>query len=186
MPTLLRIAVLAALVGASPAFAAGDFPGTKIGIHAVNLLIILGVLGYFVRRPVADALANRRAEIRRGIEAAEQARAAARARAAAIEARLGAIESEVGQLRAEAEVEATREAEVIARRAAVDVAAVDAAATRAIQDELARARAALRAEAATLAVGLAGELASRNIAEGDHARLTQSFVTTVTEGRTHG
>ena len=77
-------------------------------------------------------------------------------------------------------------AEVIARRAAVDVAAVDAAATRAIQDELARARAALRAEAATLAVGLAGELASRNIAEGDHARLTQSFVTTVTEGRTHG
>ena len=83
-----------------------DAPVTKVGLHAINLLLFLGVLGYFGRRPIADALANRAFSIKKELKDSAAVRDAARARNDELGARLGKIEAEITAMRENAEREA--------------------------------------------------------------------------------
>jgi F-type H+-transporting ATPase subunit b len=195
MKTLLSLALLFA---SGAAFAAGGegghggdhpIPWMPIGLHALNLAILVGVLAKFAWPMVRDSLKNRAASIKKDIDEANAARKAAEEAYAAVTARLAGLEAEIGRMTQQAEADAQRERERLLAKAADEAAQIKANAERQIADQVARARQSLREEAARLAVDLARTQIQGAIGPADHERLGASFLTTVNaqrEGGLHG
>ena len=152
---------LLVLGGASVALAGGGggdhsgLPLKEIALHAVNLVVLLGVLGYFARGKIGPALDARRSQIAHDIEAAGKA---------------------------EAERGAADEHAAIVRKAQEEAAGLRRAAARSIADEVERARTSLRAEAAKAAVELATRAVVDQINDQDHQRLDREFLGAVSGG----
>lgn len=72
-----------------------------LGWYLLTFAIFLGLLVYFVRKPLALFLEARSLDVERAIEEAKMAKAQAEGRAAEYEARLRAIDGEVERLKAE-------------------------------------------------------------------------------------
>jgi len=179
---------LLVLGGASAAFAGGGggdhsgLPIKEIALHAVNLVVLLGVLGYFARGKIGPALEARRMQIAHDIEAAGKAEAEAKAQIDAIHHKLAGFEAELAALRAEAERGAADEHAAIVRKAQDEATALRKSAARSIADEVERARASLRAEAAKAAVALATRAVVDQINDQDHQRLDHEFLGAVSGG----
>ena len=182
--TLRRAVVLApALALSGVALAGGDgIPLQKIGLHALNLAIFIGVIGLLTRKMIKDGLANRAANIRIAIEASDRALAAAEARRTELEATLAGLESHLAQMRQEAENDAAAERAMLLEKADAETASIKANVARTIRGETQRARSGLRQHAAELAVQLAAEQVAASITDDDHARLTRDFLGTVQGG----
>jgi F-type H+-transporting ATPase subunit b len=182
--TFRRVATLAPLLALpAVALAGGDgIPLEKIGLHAINLVVLLGVLGFFTRNMIKDGLANRAATIRTAIEASDKAQAAAQERYAELEATLAGLEGQLAQMRRDAEAEAANERTMLLEKADSEAAAIKANVARTIQAESERARSGLRQHAAELAVTLAAEQVAASITDEDHVRLTRDFLGTVQAG----
>lgn len=168
------------------ALAAGDahsgevtVPWVGLGWHAFNLAILLGAIFWFARRPVADALKNRSAKVRRDIEAAQSERAAARAELEELEEKLTDFELQVERLRKEMAEQAQHEREAILERAEREAKAVQTSAERAIRDETLRARRQLQADAVSLAVKLAQEILATQVGDADQQALAKQLLDTV-------
>lgn len=179
---------LLVLGGASAALAGGGggdhsgLPLKEIALHAVNLVVLLGVLGYFARGKIGPALDARRSQIAHDIEAAGKAEAEAKAQIDAIHHKLAGFEAELAALRAEAERGAADEHAAIVRKAQEEAAGLRRAAARSIADEVERARTSLRAEAAKAAVELATRAVVDQINDQDHQRLDREFLGAVSGG----
>jgi F0F1-type ATP synthase membrane subunit b/b' len=179
---------LLVLGGASAAFAGGGggdhsgLPIKEIALHAVNLVVLLGVLGYFARGKIGPALEARRMQIAHDIEAAGKAEAEAKAQIDAIHHKLAGFEAELAALRAEAERGAADEHAAVVRKAQDEATALRKSAARSIADEVERARASLRAEAAKAAVALATRAVVDQINDQDHQRLDHEFLGAVSGG----
>lgn len=173
---------LVAMSGAALAGGEGGIPFEKIGLHALNLVILLGVLGFVTRKLVRNGLVSRAANIRDAIEASDRAQAAARERFAALETRLAGLEGELASMRQEAEVEAAAERALLIEKADAEAAAIQANVARTVQTEAEQARQRLRRHAAELAVQLAAEQVTGSITDDDHVRLTRAFLASVQEG----
>lgn len=178
----LSLTPLLALTGVALAGGDGHIPLEKIGLHALNLVILLGVIGFFTRKMIRDGLANRAANIRTAIEASDKAHAAARERYAELETRLAGLEGELADMRREAEVEAAAERDLLIAKAETEAAAIKSGVARIVRGESARVRTALRRHAAELAVELAAEHVVASITDDDHVRLTRDFLGTVQGG----
>ncbi|MFM2244689.1 MAG: hypothetical protein RL071_763 [Pseudomonadota bacterium] len=179
---------LLVLGGASVALAGGGggdhsgLPLKEIALHAVNLVVLLGVLGYFARGKIGPALDARRSQIAHDIEAAGKAEAEAKAQIDAIHHKLAGFEAELAALRSEAERGAADEHAAIVRKAQEEAAGLRRAAARSIADEVERARTSLRAEAAKAAVELATRAVVDQINDQDHQRLDREFLGAVSGG----
>lgn len=188
--TMSRALVLTPLLALSGvALAGGDgIPLQKIGLHALNLVILLGLIGFLTRKMIKDGLANRAANIRNAIEASDKAQAAAQERFSELEAKLAGLESHLAEMRQEAEAEAAAERTLLLEKADKEAAAIKAGVARTVRNETARARNTLRRHAAELAVQLAAEQVAASITDADHVRLTRDFLGTVQGGPevTHG
>lgn len=178
----LALAPLLALSGVALAGGDGHIPLQKIGLHALNLVILLGVIGFFTRKMIRDGLANRAANIRTAIEASDKAQAAAQERFSELEAKLAGLEGHLAEMRQEAETEAAAERGLLLERADAEVASIRSSVSRSVQAEAVRARTALRRHAAELAVALAAEQVAARITDADHVRLTRDFLGTVQGG----
>jgi F-type H+-transporting ATPase subunit b len=153
-----------------------DFVVGGIAQHALNLLILVGVIGYFGWRPVGDALKTRAHDIRRSITDAAKIRDDARRQHDALVARLGAFEQELAKMKAEAEVEARVEEERLVARARQETARIAETAERNIRDEVVRAKVALRKQAVDLAVKLAEQTLREEVNADDQRRLAKEFL----------
>jgi F-type H+-transporting ATPase subunit b len=174
------------LLAPAVALAAGDAHGEHAGIpwhglfwHAVNLSVLVGVIVWFARRPVSDALRNRSANVRRDIETAQSERAAARAELEELEDKLADFELQVERLRKEMAEQAQHEREVILERAERESTAIQAAAERAIRDETQRARRELQTQAVRLAVQLAEGILSAQVTDDDQQALARKLLDAV-------
>jgi F-type H+-transporting ATPase subunit b len=178
----MRAAVVALLFVAGPAWAEGDGHGggTRDLLYSVlNLALLLGVLFYFVRKPLQDFFAARRAGIQSELQAAADLRSDAEARYAKWQRRLIDLESELAAIRQTARERAAREREQILADATAAAERIRRDATAAVDQELRRARAQLREEAANLAVELASEALKRQVNAADQDRLLDEFVQTI-------
>jgi F-type H+-transporting ATPase subunit b len=165
------------------ALAGGDgIPLQKIGLHALNLVILLGLIGFLTRKMIKDGLANRAANIRNAIEASDKAQAAAQERFSELEAKLAGLETHLAEMRQEAETEAAAERTLLLEKADKEAAAIKAGVARTVKAETDRARTTLRRHAAELAVKLAAEQVAASITDEDHVRLTRDFLGTVQGG----
>lgn len=147
-----------------------------VGFHAFNVLLLLGVVFWFARRPIRDTLRERALGIRRELTDTARERDEARQRYEELEARLAGFATELEAMRAEAAREAQAEEQKLIERAHSEAARVAEMAQRNIRDEVTRAQLELRKEAVELAVQLAEATLARNVAPEDQLRLAREFL----------
>jgi F-type H+-transporting ATPase subunit b len=141
-----------------------------------NLLLFIGLLYYFLRRPLGDAFRGSQEGIRRDLLKAEEERNAAVAKLEEVEGRLKNLDSEVAAIRAQAQKEAAEERERIERATEEEIRKIREQARREIESASKAARAELRAYTAEQSVKLAEEMIRRDIRPEDDAHLVDEYV----------
>lgn len=156
----------------------GEAPKTYFGIPGwilklANMLLFLGAIVYFVRKPLKGAMAERSAAIRRAAEEAKERRAKADQMAGDIQARLAAIESEVKAIHQRAEAEGEKQKRDLVAAAEAEAAKILQAARNEVDNRLKHARHELTEYAGQLAAQRAEQILREKITEDDQKRLFQ-------------
>jgi len=174
------LTLFATLLVPIAALASGDAEEADHTAHFVwewvNLLILVGVLVYFTRKPVLSYLGDRRSGIQENLEGAEQLLRDSEARLRDWQARVDGMEAEAADIRRTAQAAAEQERERIIADAHTMAERIERDATSAVERETRRARVALREEASELAVELAAGLLRDGVTDQDRDRLVDEFV----------
>lgn len=152
-------------------------------LKTANLLLFLGVLVYFLRRPVATAMAERRESIKRAAEEAQERRVKADQLASDIQARLTAIEGEVSAIHERAVAEGERQKRELVAAAEAEAAKILQQARNEVDNRLKHAKHELTEYAGELAAERAEQILRETITEDDQRRLFQDSLLQVTEVR---
>lgn len=136
-----------------------------------NLVLVIGVLVWAARKPLASFYATRSEHIRAQLAEAQQARIEAEAKLAEIEARMSRMDEEVLAIIATAEEEARQENERIASQARLEATKITERAKQEIEGLTRAAHIELKAHVAELSVKVAEETIRREITERDRDRL---------------
>ena len=142
----------------------------------VNLLLFVGLMFYFLRRPIVGAFRGRQESIRSELMHAEEERAAAEGRLQEVEARLARLDTEIEAIRAHARKEAAEERARVERATEAEIKKIREQARREIKSAAKAARAELRTFTAEQSVKLAEELIRRDIRPEDDAHLAREYV----------
>lgn len=142
----------------------------------INLLLFVGLMYFFLRRPLGEAFRARREGIRRDLLRAEEERSAAVAKLKEVEGRLARLDAEVEAIRAQTQREAAEERERIEHATEEEVRKIREQARREIESAAKAARAELRAYTAEQSVRLAEELIRKEIRPEDDAHLLSEYV----------
>ncbi|HEX7314903.1 MAG TPA: ATP synthase F0 subunit B [Pyrinomonadaceae bacterium] len=142
----------------------------------VNLLLFVGLMVYFLRRPIIGAFRGRQESIRSELMRAEEERAAAEARLAEVEGRLARLDVEVEAIRANARKEAAEERARVEHATEAEIRKIREQARREIESASKAARAELRTFTAEQSVKLAEEMIRRDIRPEDDAHLAREYV----------
>jgi len=152
-----------------------NYPGWEAW-KFLNLFLFIGVLVYFLKRPLSQSLVARREAIRRDLMRAQEERNAAQAKLAEVEERLARLNAEVEAVRAQAQREAATERERIERATEEEMRKLREQAQREIESAGKLARQELRRHAAEESVRLAKEIIRRDMRPEDDARLVGEYV----------
>jgi F-type H+-transporting ATPase subunit b len=166
------VAVAAEEGGAHPA----GIPWWEIFKQAVNLSILVGILVYFIKKPLSTFLAERSAMLRKSIDDAAQARAEAVSRLAAIQEQTARLSEEIGRINDRAEAEADEEARRIREAASAEGERIRTQARFAADQEVKKAREELRRELGRLATRTAGEILAGGMTPEDQERLVRENI----------
>ncbi len=150
--------------------------GTTIITSVVTLVIfagLLAILGKYAWGPIQGGLIAREDKIRSDIEAAERARAQADASRRQYEEQLAGAEQRVRDLLAQAQADGQQLATRIRSQAQEDAEEIKARAMREIEQSRREAVDQIRAEAGTLATGIAEKILRREVNKEDQKRLIQ-------------
>jgi F-type H+-transporting ATPase subunit b len=142
----------------------------------VNLLLFVGLMFYFLRRPIVTAFQGRQEGIRHELMRAEEERVAAEARLEEVEGRLARLDAEVEAIRANAQREAAEESRRVERATEAEIRKIREQARREIESAAKAARAELRRFTAEQSVKLAEEMIRRDIRPEDDAHLAREYV----------
>ena len=145
----------------------------------VNFAIILGVLIYFLKKPLQTALRKRIETVEAALAEARAAREEAVKRLAEVEARLKDKDAEVQSLVRLAEENGRKEKEQLIADSAKAGESILVSAKENIDAELLKAKDALRREAALLAVELAEKIVRENIKKEDQNRIVEEYIAKV-------
>ena len=155
---------------------AADGPNwAMLGLQALNVGILGFVLVRYAGPALRDYFQNRSQQIRQSIEGAQQRLREAEAKIAELRERLDAFERESGDLVAGVAEAAEAERARMQDRARATAERIREDAKRVADSEIARARQALRAEAARLATEIAGELLRAESTDEDDTRIVAEF-----------
>jgi F-type H+-transporting ATPase subunit b len=142
----------------------------------INLLLFVGLMFYFLRRPIIGAFQGRQQSIRHELMRAEEERAAAEARLEEVEGRLAGLDAEVEAIRTNAQREAAEERARVERATEAEIRKIREQARREIESAAKAARAELRTFTAEQSVKLAEEMIRRDIRPEDDAHLVREYV----------
>jgi len=166
--------------------AADDHVVRDVLFQTLNLGLLLAVLIYFGRKPIADFFADRREGIATELSDAADLLNQAEQRNSALQRRLVDLGSEDDGIREDAAQRAEEEAERILADARASAERIRRDAQAAVAQELRRAQAALRDEAADLAMDIAARKLSEQVGDADRERLVDEFITRIEPGTTSG
>lgn len=155
----------------------------SLGLHAFNLVLLLGLLGFVALPRIKAAMKTRAAEAKREIDDSNRVRKEAREAFEQLEGRLAGFEDQLVQMRKEAEKEAVEEREAILARAERDAQRLQEAAERTIRSETAKARMALRKDAVQLSMKLAEQRIEGHVDSADDQRLSEAFFAAVDDAQ---
>ena len=146
---------------------------------AINFAILVGVLGYLLRKPFADYFRSRSAAITQGLEEGRKALEKAQAQLKDVEAKLARLESEIAAFKdsalREMEAERTRMQQLSADEAARILESARAQTATAIR----AARLELKSYAAGKAVTQAEQIIRVRLDEDGQHRLVSQFAATL-------
>jgi F-type H+-transporting ATPase subunit b len=154
--------------------------------EVINLVLLIGALVYFARKPVQDYLATRRDTIAKNIASSEQLLRDAEQRLAEWNAKAARLDADVATILDSTRKSAEAEKAAILADAEATAARIRQSATGVVERELRAARESLRGEAAELAVTLAAQLLREQVTADDRSRLVDEFVARVESGATGG
>jgi F-type H+-transporting ATPase subunit b len=150
-----------------------------------NLAVIVTVLIYFARKPVLGFFAERHDRIRDNLAASDKLLAEAKSRLAEWNERLARLDEEVARIRQISQESAELDRRLILSQAEATAERIRSSARAALDRELRHAREQLRAEAADLAVEVAGRLLREKVGDADRSRLVDEFITRVEREGAH-
>jgi F-type H+-transporting ATPase subunit b len=176
----LAFALLVALAGPAAA-ASEDGHGGDFFWQVLNVLLLVGVLFYYARKPVLGYLASRRDEIAKNLESSSELLAESERRLAEWSRKAGELDREAESIRQATRRAAEAERDRILADARVTAERIRQSAAAVAERELRLAREKLRHEAADLAVELATKILREQVNDGDRTRLLDEFIGRIEE-----
>jgi F-type H+-transporting ATPase subunit b len=165
-----------------------EAPKTYFGIPGwilklVNMLLFLGVLGWFLGGPIKKALIDRRVQIQADAEEAKARRAKADQLATDIQARLTQIENDVRGIQERAQAEGEKQKRELIAAAEAEAQKILQSARNEVDNRLKRARHELTEYAGELATQRAEQILREKVTDNDRERLFDESVREVAEAR---
>lgn len=142
-----------------------------------NFAVLVGLLVYLLKSPIATYLSSRGVQIRQELVAAAAMRTEASAQLAEIQRRLAALPAELEALTARGAEDLRAEQQRIAAAAAAERDRLIEQTRREIATRLRVARREIKDHAAQLAIGIAEQRIKRTITPDDQMRLVDRFTT---------
>lgn len=143
--------------------------------------VTVGVLVYFVRKPIRQGLAGRRDGIEKALRDAEAAKAEAEAKFAEYDRKLSKAAAEIEEIQVALRREAELERERTLANAREMTEKIKQEAEKSAANEIAKARTELRQEAARMAIAMAEDLLKKNFTSDDQNRLVSEYLQKVGE-----
>ena len=147
-----------------------------MGWPVANFIVFVGILYYFLNKPIKDYLAARSASIRKDLVEAAELKAAATAQLATIEQKLQALPGEIEALRTRGAAEIAAEEQRIAAAAAADRDRLLEQTRREIDLQVRLAKREILEHAADLSVQLATERIKKEVTPADQDRLVDRYL----------
>ncbi|NLW06635.1 MAG: F0F1 ATP synthase subunit B [Clostridia bacterium] len=147
-----------------------------LGWQVVNLLFVMGVLYYFLHKPLGRILAEREAKIEGSLNEAALAKEKAQSMLAEYQQQLANARQEAQDILDRAAKMADETKEQIISKAREEANRTLEQAQAEIENEKVKALAAIRSEAATLAIMAAGKVLERSLTTEDQIRLAREAV----------
>lgn len=156
---------------------AENFLGLPLWLwQLANLALFLGVLLYFVARPMAAMFRQRQLDVEKRLAEAKALRAEAAQLGEQVKERMSRLDREIADIRARGHAEGETERAALAERADREVERVRKEAEQEISRRLAAAKQELRKTAADLTAGVARDLLAAQITDDDRRRLLDESV----------
>ena len=153
------------------------FLGVPLWIwQLANLVLFLGVLLYFVARPMAAMFRQRQLDVEKRLAEAKALREESARLAEQVKERMSRLDSEIADIRARGHAEGEIEQAALVERADREVERVRKEAEQEISRRLAAAKQELRKTAADLTAGVARDVLSAQITDDDRRRLLDESV----------
>ena len=186
---LLKGAFLAGLVLLpAVAIAAGGGGHADSGVilkdflyRCLSFVLMVGLLAYFVTKPIRKGLKDRSAEIEKTLADAQAAKEAAEAKHREYSAKLAKATEEIAVISDSIRREGELEREKIITAAKELAVKIEQEADNKASSVVAKARIELREEAASLAVELAEDLLKKQVSADDQKRLVDEYMQKVGE-----
>lgn len=144
-----------------------------------NFAIIVGLLVYFLRKPVRDMFRNRSAEIAKAMQESREARERAMAALTDMERKAREMEAETRTLIAEAQARGEKDRQALIEEGKKIVKDIQEQIKTGADIEVQKAKAELAVEAAVLAVDLAEGKIKGSITKQDHERIVNDYIANV-------
>jgi len=165
-----------------------EAPKTYFGIPGwilklANMLLFLGVLGWFLGGPIKKALIDRRVQIQADAQEAKARRAKADQLAADIQARLTQIENDVRGIQERAQAEGEKQKRELIAAAEAEAQKILQSARNEVDNRLKRARHELTEYAGELATQRAEQILREKVTDNDRERLFDESVREVAGAR---
>lgn len=180
-PTIRTLFLLAGLMGllAAPALAAeggSAHPWLDLLYKAINLVVLVGILWYFLRKPVAGFFRNAAREEREALDNTRQTETDAVKELEAQKTRLAQMQQELERMLADSRADAAAEMTRMTNEANAHADRMKQAALQKIEQEFRKAQIELRTELANRTLGLAEEGIKSRIGPTDHQRLVREYI----------
>ena len=141
-----------------------------------NFALMVGLLAYFVTKPIRKGLKGRTEEIENKLAEAEAAKEAAEAKHREYSEKLAKATEEIASIAASIRREGEMERDKIIAAATEMAAKIEQEAENKAAGVVAKARTELREEAASLAVELAEDLLKKQVSADDQKRLVEEYM----------
>lgn len=183
MSTLLKALLLAVMVLAPAVVFASGGGHADSGVllkdflyRCFNFALLVGLLAYFVTKPIRKGLKDRREEIEKTLADAEAAKVAAEAKYLEYSEKLTKATEEIENITASIRHDGEVEREKILAAAKEMAVKIEQEADSKASSVVANARKELREEAARLAVDLAEDLLKKQVSADDQKRLVDEYM----------
>lgn len=174
-PGILNLLITTATEG-------GGFNWRFVMEHAVNLLILIGVLVYFLKTPVKNFLTERRGSIGYEIDEAQKTIAEAKSRYEEYSQKLKEIETEISSIKETLLKQGEIERAEILKHAEAASENIQREARETIAMETERAKREIQSEVVDIALGSAGNIIRQSLGESDKERFLEEFTKNIEEG----